>query len=142
MGTVTLSQPIASGLIPTDAKIINAKIGSKTYTLEIARTMQEKAKGLSGRWQMAANHGMIFVFKHKSRPSFTMHGMRFPLDFVWLNYDKVVELTENVARPAKETIIDSSMGITSDHNFDLAIELNAGEIKNSQVKVGDQIIFN
>ncbi|MBI5400314.1 DUF192 domain-containing protein [Candidatus Saganbacteria bacterium] len=135
------SLPIERPLIPLNIKTISAQIGAKTYTLEIARTMEEKGQGLSDRNTMASDHGMIFIFKHKGHPSFTMHGMKFPLDFVWLDHNKVVELTEYVQRPTPVTASESLMPITPEQDFDLAIELNAGEIKANGIKITDVVSF-
>ncbi|MBU0501741.1 MAG: DUF192 domain-containing protein, partial [Candidatus Margulisbacteria bacterium] len=55
MGTALISPQ------STQSKYTKAQIGNKTYKLEVAKTLEEKAKGLSGRKSLAKDQGMIFV---------------------------------------------------------------------------------
>ena len=134
--------PTNRSIIPNNISSVKAKIGNKVYTLEIARSMQTKSKGLSYRKKMEKDQGMLFVFYHPDRSAFTMHGMNFPLDFIWLKGEKIVDLTRNVPNPPSTAIIESLSPVIANQNFDLAIELNAGEIKNSGIKTGDSISFD
>lgn len=62
-------------------------------TLEIAKTDTELQKGLGGRNNLPAQHGMLFDLS--STPGifpFWMKDTHFPLDIVWLNNNQVVEI--------------------------------------------------
>ncbi|MFH1361619.1 MAG: DUF192 domain-containing protein [bacterium] len=125
MGTALISPQ------STQSKYTKAQIGNKTYKLEVAKTLEEKAKGLSGRKSLAKDQGMIFVFETTNYHSFWMKDMHFPLDFIWIKGNKVVDLTENVMLQAE--------AFTGRRPHDKIIELNAGEIKKSQIQIGDSV---
>ena len=69
------------------------------YAVEIADTEDTKSQGLSGRTSMAKNKGMLFIFNESSYKYFWMKGMNFPLDFVWINGKKIVDIKKNVPKP-------------------------------------------
>jgi len=127
-------QPPATTANLLPKEIVSARIGNRTYRLEVADSLAEKSKGLSGRERMDRRQGMLFVFRQTGNYKFTMLGMRFPLDFIWLRKGVVVALTENVSPSTTGPIF-----VKADH--DRVIELNAGEIENSGIRTGDLIIL-
>lgn len=118
------------------AKFIDLKIGSNYYHLEIADTQAKREKGLSGRDSLGENEGMIFLLPYPARYSFWMKDMKFPLDFVWLLDDKIVDLTPT-ARP------EEGLAVFTDYVPRLpanrVIELNSGTISKESLKIGDVI---
>ena len=46
---------------------------------------EERSQGLSGRPNLAAGTGMLFVFEQAGSYAFWMKDMRFPLDMVWID---------------------------------------------------------
>ena len=67
-----------------------------------------------------------------------MLGMKFPLDFVWIDGKKVVDVTRNVPPPKgmeKPTIVKPSVPV------DKILEINAGDIDKFGIKVGDTVDF-
>ncbi len=119
-----------------DQKII--KIGTNEYTVEIADTEVTKSQGLSGRISMAKNKGMLFVFNQRSNQYFWMKGMNFPLDFVWIDGNKVVDVTQNVPKPVNSDL-NSLTTFTAKYPFDKVLELNAGTVVIDNIKIGDII---
>jgi uncharacterized membrane protein (UPF0127 family) len=117
-----------SATLPT----VPMKIGSKTFTLEIANDTLEREKGLMRRDSMPADHGMIFVFAGEERLGFYMKNTRIPLDIIFLNANGVVVSIKQM-RP-----YDVSTTYT-DAPAKWAIELNQGQAAASGVKVGDQL---
>ena len=124
--------------IHSDRDYLYADIGHETYLLELANTMQLRFTGLSGRFGLDKNQGMVFVLDWLSRHEFTMRGMKFPLDFIWLDGNLVVDLTEKVPFPR---FSENPRTIMPSREVDTVIELYAGEIKNSGIKVGDLVDF-
>ena len=130
------------------------KINDQVFRVEVADTLAKKQKGLADRENMPQNYGMIFIFEKKGKYSFWMKGMRFPLDFLWIDGDKIVEITKNVAvdvRPEasvprdKNFLIlrrDSSGSSTYSPRVpaDKVIELNAGMTEKTGISLGDKII--
>jgi len=115
-----------------------AKINNVEFRIELALTAPEKAKGLGYRSDLPARHGMLFVYDHKEKYSFWMAGMRFPLDFVWIDANKIVEITKNIQPPNG---VDMHM-VTPTVPVDKILELNAGEVDTYNLKVGDVVVFN
>src|SRR3989344_4327657 len=81
---------------------INSKVYIKDISLniEVADSKEERATGLSGREKLATDSGMIFIYENAERYSFWMKGVKFPLDFIWIMNDKIVDITEFVQPPA------------------------------------------
>lgn len=121
---------------PVNTPISTIQIGGTIYKIEVADTDDEKIQGLSGRDKLAADQGMLFTYATKDRYSFWMKGMRFPLDFVWIDGDTIADLTEDVPRPLIETytpIVQPKVAV------DKILEINAGEIKKQGFKIGDRV---
>lgn len=107
--------------------------------VEVAETVAEKAKGLSGKKFMPQDWGMWFVFDQPQRLAFWMKDMEFGLDFIWLNGKQVVEITERVGKPKtkkEEEKIISPQVVT-----DGVIEVNAGWVAKHGIEVGDFLVY-
>lgn len=123
----------AKPLIPT------IKIDNSTFYVDLAVTGKEIEKGLGGRESLKPLHGMLFLFNHKDPYPFWMAGMKFPLDFIWIDGNKIVEITKNVpVRDADNRI----PRIIPNEPVDKVLEINAGETDLYNIKVGDTLIFN
>ena len=109
---------------------VDMRIGSQTYTLEVANTDAARQKGLMERDAMPANHGMIFVFAESRELSFWMKNTRIPLEILYLDETgRVVSIRE--MKPYDRTSVPS--GAPAKY----AIELNVGQVRRSGVKAGD-----
>jgi len=113
------------------------KIRNHIFRVEIADTPEQRAKGLSYRDTMPFDCGMLFVFKEKARYTFWMKGMRFPLDFLWIDGNRIVDITEKVPLPAGETLPVYSPRIPVNR----VLELNAGVVENLGISIGDTLVF-
>jgi len=113
-------------------------INRTTFTVELAITGGEIEKGLSGRSLLAPKHGMLFIFNHKERYSFWMKGMNFPLDFIWLDGNLIVEVTKNVP-PIENGVIPQ---LKPSVLIDKVLEIPAGEIDAAGITIGDTALFN
>jgi len=136
---------IAAGLIgyrfffktPASPDLPTLTIGQAKIFVEIAKTSEEKAQGLSNRSSLPENQGMLFVYGQSAQVSFWMKETLIPLDFVWINEGQVVELTANVQpkdyQPPKT--------LKPQAQVDTVLEINAGMIEKLGIKVGDQVSF-
>ncbi|MBU0671545.1 MAG: DUF192 domain-containing protein, partial [Candidatus Margulisbacteria bacterium] len=97
MGTIIFSSPSTESHSKAPEKFIKARIGSRSYVLEIADTYSKRAYGLSGRKKMARDKGMLFVFNKPVNYDFSMYNMQFPLDFLWVRDNRVVGLMKNIS---------------------------------------------
>ncbi len=110
-------------------------LGGQRIVIELAKTDQERKQGLSGRLSLEPNQGMLFLFPQKGRYSFWMKEMKFNLDFVFLDGEKIVDLVQNIPFPQKD---QSTQFWRSEKEFDKVLEMNAGMIQQLGVKIGDE----
>lgn len=113
------------------------KIKNHTITVEIADTPQLRNQGLSGRKNLPQEEGMLFTFPQKGLYRFWMKEMRFPLDFIWIDKDTVVDVSENV--PAPKSKAEKLTTFTARKTFDNVLEVNAGIAKSLNIVIGDVI---
>lgn len=116
-------------------------IGAFTWPVELALTVEEQAQGLSGRAELAAGSGMLFVWNQESRRSFWMPDMNFPLDLVWLNGEcAVVQITAEAPPQAPGQSRAELPRYTVD-GVQYVLEINAGEAARRGINVGDRAKF-
>lgn len=111
--------------------------------VEIADTMLKRAKGLSGRESLAENQGMLFLFAKPGKPTFWMAGMNFPLDIIWINGNKIVDISKNVQSPKLSLALPKSIGlpaiVSPSIEVDKVLELSAGAVEKFGIKINDEI---
>src|SRR5216683_4936930 len=71
-------------------------IDNRTFSVEVATTSAQQQLGLSGRGGLAQDQGMLFIFKTADRYPFWMKDMKFPLDIIFINNNKIVQIFQNV----------------------------------------------
>lgn len=113
------------------------RINQSEFTVEIADTEILRTKGLSGRKTMLKDTGMLFIFPTSGIYNFWMKEMHFPLDFIWINQNKIVDITENVASPSPNTPDNQLTIYNPKMAVDKVLELNVGAIQSSNAKIGD-----
>jgi len=106
-----------------------------SFTVELARTPEEKAKGLMFQSSLPEDHGMLFVFEDEAPRSFWMKNTLIPLDMVFISADmKVVEIKANIPPCEKDPC--------SAYNSKPAkyvLEINAGLAEKKEISV-DSIV--
>lgn len=107
------------------------RINGVEVVVEVMDTNEKRQQGLSGRETLGENEGMLFVFEQPGIYPFWMKGMNFPLDFVWINEDKVVDLREKVAI--------TEMNIKPGQPANKVLEVNSGWVKKHKIKIGDEV---
>jgi len=111
------------------------KVGDTNIKLRIARTPQELEKGLGYIQSLPENEGMLFIMNRFAYHSFWMKGMEFPLDFIWISGNKIVDITQNVPIST-----DPNPPIIRPQKLcNFILEVNAGFVKRHNVKVGQTI---
>lgn len=118
---------------PLGVKVI---IHGHTIPVEVAVTPQEKSKGLGERDSLATNDGMLFPFDKPARYQFWMKGMRFALDFIWIDGTTVADITENVPPPNGEVNLPVYQPKVP---VDKVLEVNAGLVKQYGIQIGDTV---
>lgn len=116
----------------------SVKIGNTTIKVEWADTQSARIKGLSGRTSLGNNEGMLFIFPEKSVQKFWMKEMKFPLDIIWIDGERIAGIVYGAEPEAdnQPTIYSSPEPV------DKVLEVNAGTALAKGMKVGDVIILN
>lgn len=115
-------------------------INENEINIEIADTNESRKQGLSGRQSMPMDSGMLFIFDKAGYYSFWMPDTYFPLDFIWINGDTIVDITENVPNHPGPQTKDLPLYKPS-QPADKILELNAGVAKSLEIKVGNKIRY-
>lgn len=127
---------IFAGIYRTPAKP-RATINGHTFALEVAQSEKEKELGLSNRDSLPQDRGMLFVFEQPSYATFWMKDMRFPIDIIFINQDRIVSIIENAPIPASKR---AGLPLYRPENpSDKALEINAGLSKKYNFKKGDKV---
>jgi uncharacterized membrane protein (UPF0127 family) len=111
--------------LPTDAAplVVIGKDGVKRqFTVEIADTPDERARGLMFRPALAPDHGMLFVFPYTREVSFWMENTPQPLDLVFIKDDGRVAAVMK-GEPFSRAIIDPQVPVR------YVLELGSGVAK-------------
>ncbi len=131
------------GLTPApELRTIDVQLGDRSITVEVADDPEERVQGLSDREGMAADSGLLFVWEEEGPYQLWMKGMRFPLDFVWLDASQtVIEVHENV-QPQPGAADAELKRYAPDGPSRFVIELNAGAAARLGIDAGDVLVFD
>lgn len=110
-------------------------IKGHTLAVETAATVAERACGLSQRPRLAANHGMLFVFRGDQIREFWMKDTLIPLSIAYLDADgRILNLHE--MEPD-----DSEHRYRSSAPARYALETHRGWFRSKGIRVGDLVEF-
>lgn len=121
------------GPLPTGTVIFNPGMSRETQlAVEIARSPQERQRGLMFRETLAADAGMLFDFGGESTSGFWMKNTLVPLSIAFISPDGVIIDMQDM-RPLDETIHYSPQP------YRWAVEANRGWFSEHGVVVGDRV---
>ena len=106
---------------------------------DLAQTISEKETGLSTRESLAENAGMLFVFSKASHPAFWMKNMKFPIDIIWIEDSKIIDITENAPIVSEELGDYQIPQYTCGEEVDYVLEVEAGFSQKHNLKIGDVV---
>jgi uncharacterized membrane protein (UPF0127 family) len=121
---------------PQALPTVPVRLGTTTFTLQIANDPDERATGLMHVEAMPQQGGMIFVFPQAARRTFWMKDTLIPLDILFLSAGGRVL---NVERMVPGNTDDPASRASSAGPAKWVIELNAGMAKAAGVRPGDVI---
>src|SRR3989344_6135441 len=114
------------------------KIGGREVLVLVADTYSHRLKGWSDRKDMGKYGGMLFVFPERSRHAMVMRDMHFPLDIIWLDGGKVIDIAPNVLPepgiPEELLTVYQARAAST-----LVLELPAGFMSQTGLKIGDEV---
>jgi len=122
-------------------RVVELRYEGGTLRVEVAETPTQRALGLGGRDGLAEGTGMLFDLGSTRVPTFSMRGMRFGLDFVWIDERKrVTAVTSDV--PPQPGVRDSELESYSPETpVRYVLEVAAGTAERLGIDAGDQLAF-
>lgn len=119
------------------AKTSTLTVNNHTFKLLVSKTDKEKEVGLSGKASLPQDTGMLFIFEKADFYSFWMKSMKFPIDIIYINGNRVVTVHQNVPVPASP---EQSLPIYKpEEAADKVFEINAGLSEKYNIKKGDTV---
>jgi uncharacterized membrane protein (UPF0127 family) len=76
---------VACGRVIKDDKFADVSLDGKKFHLELALEQEKRFKGLSGRTEIPADGGMLFVFPEPMVTAFVMRDCPIPIDIIFLD---------------------------------------------------------
>lgn len=104
------------------------------YDVKVAKTDEERMKGLMFVKEMPKNEGMLFDFSMYDSKNIAMwmKNTYIPLDMLFIGCNgSIVDFVENTVPFSLDTI-------KSDKDFCFVLEVNGGEVKSRGLKIGDK----
>jgi len=85
--------------------------GQAVFSIELATTPREQARGLMFRESLGASEGMLFLYPRAGKPAFWMKNTLIPLDMIFITPEGVVQHVHENAIPHDETPISGGEGV-------------------------------
>lgn len=112
---------------------IVTKSGVKVFNVEIARTTEERERGLMFRKELPEGQGMLFDFSPQQEVSMWMKNTYVSLDMIFIQADgRILRIAENT-KPLSERIISSGGPVKA------VLEVVAGTARKDGIAAGDRV---
>ena len=103
------------------------EIGDKEYNVKVAKTEEEREKGLQNVKELPEDEGMLFIFDNPQTVGFWMKDTLIPLDIIFINEDmEVISIYKGESR---------NEDIAEEDDVKYVLEVN----QNSGIKKGDEL---
>ncbi len=113
---------------------IEIRVGNEVFRVEVARSDEDRQRGLMGRRELGAREGMLFVFENDRQMSFWMKNTEIPLSIAYIS-------AEGQIREIHELEPLSLRTVESQRALRYALELPRGAFGRAGADVGDYIEF-
>lgn len=117
----------------------HVELKGQRYSVELAEDDASRAQGLMNRTEMAADHGMLFVFQDDAPRAFWMKNTKIPLDMLF--FDEQRRLV-SVQRDVPPCLADPCRGYSSGAPARYVLELNAGQATKLDLHPGDELLIH
>lgn len=144
------SKPVQGTSAPTTTRIT---ISGKPFNLECALVPAKQFRGLSGRTDIPADGGMIFVFPRAEERYFVMRDCPVDIDIIFVDAQMKItamhEMKKGPERTEAEKVLDSR-GVNDEYEKRLipyhskfpaqyVLEFKGGTLKQLNLKEGDKL---
>lgn len=107
--------------------------------VDVADTVVRHERGLSGRQYLDDDEGMLFLLGTKQRYTFWMKGMVMPIDILWIDEGKVVDISADVPVPDADGHLET---YTPAVPVDTVLEVSAGFAELHGVTIGASVTYD
>ena len=101
---------------------VGISIGDKKYKVSLARTDEEKEKGLQNIENLPKDEGMLFIFEKPTETSFWMKDTKIPLDIVFIDDDLVVKAIHKGVPESEDFMTEDGISYVLEVNPDSGIK--------------------
>ena len=125
-------------IINFSQKTPRVEINGHVFNLYLAETSQDQAIGLAKYSHLEQNQGMLFLFEKSDYYSFWMKDMKFPIDIIFIQDNKVVDVFNKVPVAPNENL----PVYTTRTKANKVLEISAGLANKYGIKIGSEIKIN
>jgi len=137
LSALLLLGPAASGRLGAaelQTLTVASKTGTHEFTVEMALTEAEKARGLMFRRALPEGRGMLFDFIREQEVSFWMKDTPISLDIIFIRADGRIRRIASNTQPQSERPIPSRGPVRA------VLEVIAGTAKKLGIAPGDRVM--
>ncbi len=131
---IALAAAALAGCRGGGVETVALQVGAGRFVVEVARTQDQRERGLMYRTELGPRRGMLFVFDHDRERGFWMKNTPLPLSIAFLSAGGEILQIESLI-PYSEVVVRSRQPAR------YALEVNAGAFAEVGAKVGDLIGF-
>jgi uncharacterized membrane protein (UPF0127 family) len=115
-------------------------VNDQVFKVSVADSEVEKQVGLSNTQVLGTNEGMLFLFDKPDFYSFWMNNMKFPIDIIFINGNRVISVVSNAPAPSSSN--EDLQIYKPSSESDKVLEINAGLAEKYNIKEGSVININ
>jgi uncharacterized protein len=112
---------------------IATKTGVHAFTVELAATDAERAKGLMFRKSLPPRHGMLFDFERDQVVGMWMRNTYISLDMIFIRADGTIARVAENTEPLSERVISSGVPVRA------VLEVVGGTARRLGIAPGDRV---
>jgi hypothetical protein len=133
---LSCASKVGESAASTPRVVVETAAGARhAVAVELARTDDERARGLMHRTSLPDDRGMLFLFEETEEHPFWMKDTPLPLDIIFIDEEgRVVGIVE---RAAPRTTTARTVGAPSR----FVLEVNGGWARARGVRTGDRVRF-
>jgi uncharacterized membrane protein (UPF0127 family) len=114
----------------------SVELNGQRFSIEIADNDAAREHGLMDRTEMAADHGMLFVFQDDAPRAFWMKNTKIPLDMLFFDADRRLVSVQHDVPPCTA---DPCPAYSSGAPARYVLELNGGQARKLGLAPGDEM---
>ena len=132
VGYLLLAQPAQAACSDNQADL-RGDWGVVRFSVELADTPKEHARGLMNRPSLPSGSGMLFLYDRPQRVVFWMENTLIPLDMIFMSADGIVRRIHENAIPLDRTHIPGGDDIQA------VLEINGGLASKLGIVAGSEL---